>query len=547
MKNKFNSLLAIFCLSAIFYSCQSEQVDLLIHNATIYTVDGSFSIAEAMAIKDGEIVAVGANNAIKNKYAGKNTIDAELKPVFPGFIDAHCHFLGLGNTFFTVDLVGTKSWEEVLSKTLEFADKNKEGWITGRGWDHNDWPTKSFPNKKSLDSLFPNRPVLLSRVDGHAAIANQKALELAKVDVNTFFEGGIIEMVDGNLSGILIDNAVDSVRQAIPEQTQNMMKKALLAAEEACFSKGLTTLDDAYLENTVAHLIDEMHTSNELKIKVYGMLSPSEENKTDFLKNGPYLKDKLSIRSFKYFADGALGSRGARLNKPYHDDPQYKGLFLNDSLYFMEEAKALNSGGYQMNTHCIGDAANRMMLKIYAEVLKGTNDKRWRIEHAQVVDPVDLSLFKKNNIIPSVQPTHATSDMYWAEDRLGAKRIQHAYAYKTLLKLNGLISLGTDFPVEDHDPLKTFYAACIRKDANEYPDNGFQMENALSREEALKGMTIWAAISNFEETEKGSLEVGKKADFVILDQDIMTIDPSKILSTKVLSTYLDGEEVYRKN
>ena len=265
MKNKFNSLLAIFCLSAIFYSCQSEQVDLLIHNATIYTVDGSFSIAEAMAIKDGEIVAVGANNAIKNKYAGKNTIDAELKPVFPGFIDAHCHFLGLGNTFFTVDLVGTKSWEEVLSKTLEFADKNKEGWITGRGWDHNDWPTKSFPNKKSLDSLFPNRPVLLSRVDGHAAIANQKALELAKVDVNTFFEGGIIEMVDGNLSGILIDNAVDSVRQAIPEQTQNMMKKALLAAEEACFSKGLTTLDDAYLENTVAHLIDEMHTSNELK------------------------------------------------------------------------------------------------------------------------------------------------------------------------------------------------------------------------------------------------------------------------------------------
>jgi len=547
MKNNLSSLFVIICLTIIFHSCKSEQVDLVVHNATIYTVDGIFSKAEAMAIRDGKIIAIGANNAINNKYAGITTIDAELKAVFPGFIDAHCHFLGLGNTFFTVDLASTNSWEEVLKKTIEFAEKNQEGWITGRGWDHNDWAVKIFPNKKALDSLFPNRPVLLSRVDGHAAIANQRALELAKVDSNTRIEGGIIEIIDGNLSGILIDNAVDSVRKAIPDQDQQMMKKALLAAEEACFSKGLTTLDDAYLENTVAHLIDQMHASKELRINVYGMLSPSNENKRDFLKNGPYLKDKLSIRSFKYFADGALGSRGARLNQPYHDDTLHKGLFLNDSLYFIEEARALKQGGYQMNTHCIGDAANRMMLNIYDEVLDGTNDKRWRIEHAQVLNPIDLSLFKKNNIIPSVQPTHATSDMYWAEDRLGAERIQYAYAYKTLLELNGLLPLGTDFPVEDFDPLKTFYAACIRKDAKDYPEDGFQMENALSREETLKGMTIWAAISNFEEDVKGSLEEGKNADFIILDQDIMTIDPSKILSTKVLSTYLDGVEVYSRN
>jgi len=529
----------------IMESCQLEKADLVVHNAKIYTVDENFSIAEAMAIKNGKVIAIGANNAIKNKYSAEQFVDAELKPIYPGFIDAHCHFLGFGNTFFSVNLVGTKSWEEVVERTKTFAEDYEGLWITGRGWDQNDWEDANFPSKEILDSLFPDRAVFLKRIDGHAAIANQKALELANITTETEVDGGVIKKDDGILSGILIDNAVDLVNNSIPEQSVDEIKSSLRLAEKACLAKGLTTLDDAWLDNGVAKIIDQLHQSGDLKIKVYGMLSPTDENKDDFLKKGPYLTDRLSIRSFKYFADGALGSRGARLIEPYHDDPHNHGLFLSDSNYFMEEAIELNKHGFQMNTHCIGDAANRMILNIYAEVLEDSNDKRWRIEHAQVLKETDLEIFRTYNIIPSVQPTHATSDMYWADERLGEDRIKMAYAYKELLNQNGLIALGTDFPVEDIDPLKTFYAAVIRKDKELYPEGGFQVENALSREEGLKGMTIWAAISNFEEDSKGSLELGKDADFIILDRDIMEANEDEILGAQVSQTYINGELVFQ--
>lgn len=527
-------------MNACYYT---EDADLLIHNAKIYTVDQSFSIAEAIAVKDGKIIDIGANNELKNRYNAAQEMDAKNQIIYPGLIDAHCHFLWYGHGFYEVDLVGTQSWEEVLEKTSEFSKTTKDAWIKGRGWDQNDWEIKAMPNKKELDSLFPNRAVLLRRIDGHAAIANQRALDLAGITASSKIDGGVYEVIDGELSGLLIDNAVDSVQKAVPSLTSEQMKRALLKAQSMCFEKGLTTVDDAMLENEMVKAIDELHESGELKMKIYGMLIPSEENKAQFLRKGPYLTDKLSIRSFKYFADGALGSRGARLLKPYHDDADNYGLYLNDSSYFLNEAKALDSMGFQMNTHCIGDAANRLILNIYGDVLKGTNDKRWRIEHSQIVDPSDLELYKKFTIIPSIQPTHATSDMPWAEERLGS-RIKHAYAYKELLGMNGIVALGTDFPIEDIDPLKTFYSATIRKDLKGNPEEGFQSENSLSRREALKGMTIWAAISNFEEDKKGSLEKGKAADFVILDKDLLECGEKEILDAKVLKTFVDGEVVF---
>lgn len=543
-----NASFIFVILSLLMSSCYyTEEADLLIHNAKIYTVDSEFSIAEAMAIKGGKIIDIGPNNELKNRYTVKEEIDAKMRPIYPGFIDAHCHFLWYGNSFFEVDLVGTTSWEEVLQRTAKFAESNNDLWIKGRGWDQNDWEVKEFPTKAKLDSLFPDRAVLLRRIDGHAAIANQKALDLAGIDVNTKIDGGVFKQIGNKLTGLLVDNAIESVQKAVPELSLEQMNRALLKAQEMCFEKGLTTVDDAMLENEMVHAIDKLQQSGDLKMKVYGMLMPTPENKNEFLSKGPYLTDKLSIRSFKYFADGALGSRGAKLIEPYHDDPHNHGLFLNDSSYFADEAKELFKNGFQMNTHCIGDAANRMILDIYGTVLESTNDKRWRIEHCQIVKPEDLIKFKKYTIIPSIQPTHATSDMHWASERLGEERVKTAYAYQDLLSLNGLVALGTDFPIEDIDPLKTFYAAVVRKDAKNYPKDGFQKENALSREETLKGMTIWAAISNFEEARKGSIEIGKDADFIILDKDIMSIPEENILDCKVVQTYIDGELVFKLN
>lgn len=537
----FHLIVILSFMNACYYV---ESADLIIHNAKIYTVDNDFSIVEAMAIKDGKIIDFGPNNEIKNRYDA-DRIDAKNRPIFPGFIDSHCHFLWYGNSFFEVDLYGSKSWEEVLKRTVEFSKSNHDEWIIGNGWDQNEWENKAFPTKQKLDSLFPDRAVILKRVDQHAAIANQKALDLAKIDQHKSVEGGVFEKSNGRLTGILIDHAISEVSKAIPPMTDKRMEEALLKAQEMCFSKGLTTVNDAMLENEMVNAIDKLHQAKKLKMKVYGMLIPSEENKKQFLTNGPYITKKLSIRSFKYFADGALGSRGAKLIEPYLDDSTNSGLFLRDSSYLLSEAKLLFENGFQMNTHCIGDHANRMLLDIYGEVLQSTNDKRWRIEHAQVVHPNDLSKFKQFTIIPSVQPTHAISDKGWVEERLGESRSKTAYCYKDLMEQNGLLALGTDFPIEDIDPLKTFYAATIRKDYQGEDEQGFQMENAIDRVNTLKGMTIWGAIANFEEEVKGSLEKGKSADFIILDQDIMEIEPDKILRTKVLETYSEGELVFK--
>ena len=537
--NKYILLLLIGVLSI---SCVTKkQADLIVINATVYTVNNNFTTAEALAIKDGKFVGIGSTDAILNRFKSSNKVDAEGKTIVPGLIDAHCHFFGMGLQQQKVDLTGTKSYDEVLQKIKDFQDSKQTSFITGRGWDQNDWTIKEFPTKEKLDILFPNTPVAVTRIDGHALLVNQTALNLAGITVKTKVTGGEIIKENGKITGVLIDNAMDMVYAVIPNPSKATQIQALLDAQKICIDLGLTTVDDAGLSKDNLELIDSLQQSGDLKIRIYGMVSATPENFDYYINKGIIKTDRLNIRSFKVYADGALGSRGAALRKPYADKHNHFGAFVTDLKTIKSISKRIVNSDYQMNTHAIGDSANHYILETYNAILKGKNNRRWRVEHAQVVSPEDFKYYK--NILPSIQSTHATSDMYWAGDRLGSERLKGAYAYKDLLNAYGKVALGTDFPVEKVDPMLTFYAAVARQDLNNYPTDGFQMENALTREETLKGMTIWAAYSNFEEAEKGSIEIGKFADFIIIDQDIMAVDIHKVPDTKILETYINGEKL----
>lgn len=537
----------LYCLffALLFTSCaKKEKVDVIVYNAKVYTVNSKFDTVEAFAVKNGKILALGKSDEIKSKYAGKEEINADGKAVYPGFIDAHAHFYGYGQSLQTADLRETKSWGEVLTRLTDFAKTHPDGWLIGNGWDQNDWDNKAFPTNEKLTALFPGRPVFLNRIDGHAAIANQKALDDAAIKGEQKLVGGDMLTQNGKLTGVLIDNAVALVGRKIPSPDAKLAEKIFIDAQKNCFAAGLTTIDDCGLSYLAVEFIEKLQKAKKLKMRLYVMLSDEPDNYKYLFSRGPIKTDRLNVRAFKVYADGALGSRGACLLHPYSDMLNKTGFLLSDQKHFEEVAKKIVANHFQMCTHAIGDSANRVILNIYNKILKGKNDLRWRIEHAQVVNASDFDLFGKASIVPSVQPTHATSDMYWAGQRLGPERLKSAYAYKQLLKQNGWIPLGTDFPVENINPLLTFYAATVREDAKGFPKGGFQTENALTPEEALRGMTIWAAKANFEEQEKGSLEKGKLADFVILDRDILKSTPQKILKTKVLKTYLNGEKVY---
>ncbi len=523
-----------------------EQADAIFFNAKVYTVDAQFAEAEAFAIKDNKFVAVGSNNEIRNNYEADDVTDMAGLAIYPGFIDGHAHFyrysLGLQN----IDLTGTKSFNEIIEKiqlhVTEFPDLP---WIVGRGWDQNDWgDSTAFPTRDTLDILFPNKVVALSRVDGHALLTNKKGLELAGISKDTQVAGGNVILINGSPSGVLIDNAISLLSAKMPDIAEKRKATLLQQGQANCFSVGLTSLADAGLEKNEIDLMDKMQKDSILKMRIYAMLSPSAENINHYFSNGHYKTDYMHIRSFKIYGDGALGSRGACLISPYHDASNETGFLLSTAAVFDSLAQSFALKNFQMNTHAIGDSTNRLITDIYAKHLKGKNNKRWRIEHAQIVHTRDVSKFGSYNILPSVQPTHATSDMYWADERLGEERLKTAYIYKELLAQNEMLVLGSDFPVEDINPLYGFHAAVARQDADNYPDGGFQMENAISREAALKGMTIWAAYGQFEEAEKGSIEAGKLADFVILDQDIMTVEDEKIRETKVMQTWVGGEKVY---
>ena len=522
-------------------SCQ-KKVDLIVHNATVYTMGDNIGRASSFVVDDGKFIAVGGEELLKTFKANK-ILDLKELPVYPGFIDSHCHFLSLGLSLQKVDLTGTRSFEEVVGRVKDFAKNKKLKAIIGRGWDQNDWEEKTFPNKTILDELFPDTPVALRRIDGHALLVNQKALDLAGIDINTKVKGGNIIKENGKLTGVLVDAPMKLISNILPKPSITEKIKALKDAEKISFENGLTTVSIAGLNKNDIYLIDSLQKSNALSIKVYAMISNSEDNVAHFLSNGPIITDKLTVRSFKIYADGALGSRGAALKSDYSDLKNHKGSFIISKDSLENLAYKLASTSFQMNTHAIGDNANKVVLQAYNKALVFSEDPRWRIEHAQIIDTSDIKLFNRK-IIPSVQPTHATSDMYWAEDRLGKKRLQGAYAYKLLLEKTGRIALGTDFPVENVSPIKTFFSAVFREDSNLYPEDGYLPDNKLSKIEALKGMTIWGAYSNFEERQKGSIEVGKAADFVILDRDLLDEPKKRILNAKIVATILDGNIVY---
>lgn len=539
--------LIIYSILFLFASCKGKtEADLLIVGNKIYTVDDKFSTVKAVVITKGIIVDVGSKEALQAKYHAKETIDAGDKYIYPGFIDAHCHFSGYGLDLYKCDLTGTHSFDEVISKLAVYETTNTLPWTYGRGWDQNDWDVKTFPTKHRLDSLFPDKPVILKRIDGHAVLCNQKALDMAGITNKTTIDGGIVELKNGQTTGILIDNATEAVESLIKNLPQAQAIKYLQQAERDCYSLGLTGVVDCGVGILVIPLLQKLYASHKLTIGNTVLLSSDSNTLTKYVKAGPIAAGQLNINGIKVYGDGALGSRGACLLQDYTDMPGHRGLLLttiNRMKTIAEDAKTYK---WQLCTHAIGDSANRTILKLYAEYLQGTNNLRWRIEHAQVVSKADLHFFKEYNIIPSVQPTHATSDMPWAETRLGTERIKDAYSYKELMQANGWIALGTDFPVEDINPIATFYAAVARKDKNGNPANGFLSDNALTREEALRGMTTWAARSVFRDKEKGSIKKGMDADLVILDRDIMTTPEAEILETRVVRTIVLGKTKYSK-
>jgi predicted amidohydrolase YtcJ len=533
-----NLILVLLVITSLLQSCK-KSVDYIAYNGNIYTVNNDFNVASAFAVKDGKFIDVG-NDEIFSKYNSNEKIDLNGSTVLPGLIDAHCHFYGLGLNQSVIDLTGTSSFNEILEK---IAFENNKDVIRGRGWDQNDWEIKEFPDKLKLDLAYPNTPVILERIDGHAYLVNQKALDIAGIDINTKSTNGSLLSKKGKLTGVLIDGPMSIIDDAFGEISLDNKIEALISAQKICFQNGLTTVDDAGLSKEVILLIDSLQKKDLLKMRVYAMISNSEDDVDYFLENGPIKTNSLNVRSVKVYGDGALGSRGATLKEPYSDDKHNYGKLVTSYKDIKDLADKLAKANFQMNTHAIGDSTINILIDTYSKVLENKTDPRWRIEHSQIIDLNDIDGYN-NKILPSVQPTHATSDMYWANDRVGSKRIKGAYAYKALLEKSKVIGLGTDFPVEKVNPFHTFYASISRKDLNDYPEKGFEFENALSREETLKGMTIWAAYLNFEEKEKGSIEKGKFADFIIIDRDIMKVETNKTPNTKVLKTYLSGELVY---
>lgn len=531
-------------LLLILLSSCSEKADLIVHNANVYNLNSSLDKSSSFAVKDGKFIYVG-NDEILSKYSSANIINAQGLPIYPGFIDSHAHFFDLGYYINQVDLKNTNSLEEVIERVISFDSENNTEFLIGRGWDQNDWSNKDFPDNLLLNQEFPDKAVVLRRIDGHAYLVNDFALELAGIDNLSNVEGGEFIKKNGKLTGVLIDNAMRLIDDIIPEPTKEQTVKALLSAQNLAFENGLTTISDAGLTKSQIDLIDELQNDGILKIRIYAMVENEPKTLEYYLNSGPYKTDLLNVRSVKVYADGALGSRGALMINDYSDRKGFKGIIRTPIDSIQNLAFKLAGTGFQMNTHAIGDDANRIVIQAYRNALFDYRDPRWRIEHAQVVSEDDFELFN-SKIIPSVQPTHATSDMYWLNDRIGPKRAKNAYAYKKLLDKSGIIAFGTDFPVEDISPIMTFYSAVVRKDISGYPEGGFQIENALGRLDAILAMTISGAYANFEEDEKGSIEIGKFADFIILDNDLIESEESKIPYTNIVATFISGELVFNR-
>ena len=550
-----------FALAALAPAVLGAQrpADLILVNGKIYTVDNARPVASALAVRGGRVLFVGSDaeaRALGN--ASTNVIDLRGGTVVPGIIDAHAHLLGLGNMLRRVNLAGSTSYDEVIERVKAFSKDAKAGeWIVGRGWDQNRWPSKEFPTHDALSRAFPNNPVVLERVDGHAVLANAKAMERAGVSsASADPEGGrIMRLASGAPSGVFVDKAQTLIDDAIPAASRADTRKAILAAIAECNRFGLTGVHDAGEDAETIGIFEELAKAGSYNLRNYVMLSdPGEPGSPAALRN-PYLRrgpqsalynGHLWIRSIKLYADGALGSRGAALLAPYNDEPTNSGLLVSRPEHIRAWADAGLRSGFQVNVHAIGDRGDRIVLDAFESALRAAPkaDHRFRIEHAQVLSPEDIPRFARIGVIPSMQPTHQTSDMRWAELRVGPQRIRGAYAWRALLNTGVVIPSGTDFPVEEVNPLLTFHAAVTRQDPTNWPEGGWYPEQRMTREEALQSMTIWPAYAGFQESVLGSLTPGKYADFVVLDRDIMRIPDTEILATRVVSTWIGGKRVY---
>ncbi len=533
----------------------NAPADLIVTNAHIYTVDDTRPAAQAFAVRNGLFVFVGSEReAMALRGTATRVVDLHGATVVPGLADAHGHLAGLAEFLRDADLVGSLSYEEAIARTVQHAGKPAKGdWVFGRGWDQNRWSVKQFPTTAALDKAFPDNPAMLERVDGHALLANTRAMQAAGITAATKDpEGGrIIRDTNGNPTGVFVDNAEGLIMRAIPAPTAAQLERGLAAAIADCNKWGLVAVHDPGEPRPVIDVMEAMARKGEFSLRGYILISDDSAAIAHYYTLGPrsdMYGGHLWVRAIKLYADGALGSRGAALLSPYSDDPGNTGLLVSSEAHLQSVATSALRHGFQVATHAIGDRGPRNVLDAYAAALKAvpTADHRFRVEHAQIIDPADIPRFAELGVIPSMQSSHQTSDMRWAEDRLGPSRIRGAYAWRSLLNTGVIIPNGTDFPVEQVNPLITFHSAVTREDATGWPDGGWYPEQRMTRDEALRSMTIWPAYAGFQEHVMGSITPGKYADFTVFDQDIMTVPDRDILKTNVLATYIGGKTAYER-
>ena len=547
-------LFLIISVYFMIFRVRLQEASMVLTNGIVYTLDDKRPKVEAVAIDKGRIVGVGSSDEIRRKFKSERVIDLKGRAVYPGFVDAHGHMEGLGALLSNLDLDGTTSVEEIQRLVAERAKSVQPGaWLRGRGWDQNKWTTHSFPTHQMLDAVVKDIPIYLRRVDGHALWVNQKALDLAGITRSTRDpEGGrIIRDASGNPTGVFVDNGIDLIDAVIPQPTEAERTDAFRKAVEECVKVGLTEVHDMGEDLQAIDIYKKLIAEKRFPFRVYVAIGGIGKTWNKYLQDGPEIDGndgRLNVRALKLYADGALGSRGAALIEPYSDDPGNRGLTLTSSEELKSAAEQALDKGFQVCVHAIGDRANNIVLNVFEQALKANpakaRDARFRIEHAQVLTLGDIPRFHQLGVIPSMQPTHCTSDMYWAGDRLGPERVKGAYAWRSLLDQGSIIPAGSDFPVESPNPLLGFYAAITRQDRKGWPEGGWFPSQRMTRQEALQAFTIWPAFASFEENTKGRIEPGMVADFTILSDDIMQIDAMKIPETRVEMTIIGGDVVY---
>jgi len=535
----------------------AEDVDLLLFNGNVYTVNEKLPKAEAIAVKKDRIVFVGSNDDAR-KFRAPRAIDLHGYTVVPGLTDSHCHIFGIGERELTLNLEGTNTLEDFLAKVkARGAQTPRDKWMTGRGWIETFWKPPRFPTRQDLDSVAADHPLFLTRADGHAAIVNSAALKIAKIDKNTPnpFGGEILkDKATSEPNGMLLDNAQELVAKNIPKPTEAEREQALLTGINREIGLGWCEIQNAGSHKEDVDLIKKGFESGKIKIRFINCVFGPGEDAQNFLKEGATLNafnHHFTQRTIKVIFDGALGSRGAALLKPYNDAPETSGYLTEKPEELRPMFEEALGRGIQVETHAIGDRANRMILDLYEAAFKAVppnerkiGEPRWRVEHAQIVDLADIPRFAKLGVIPSMQPSHAISDLFFAPARLGMDRLAGAYAWQSFLKSGAIICGGSDAPVERGEPMIEFYAAVARKSIKGESGDGWHPEQAVSREQALRMFTIWPAYAAFEENDKGSIEVGKLADFTVLSQDIMKIPEPKILKTRAEMTIIGGDIVH---